>query len=604
MEKNTNSQSTIQPVENYAIERAKQNIRDKIITGLGKDFTIEKARKVLGENFDIELRIPPPNIEGHLSFPCFPLAKILRKSPMIIAKELADTIPIEKDGYIDHLKEVKGFLNIFLNRERFNREIFMDFEKYGDDYGNSMEGKGKTVVIDLSSPNVAKPFSVGNVRSTTIGDSISRIYKALGWNVINDNHLGDWGTQFGKLLYAYEVWGDNEKIGKDPINELLKLYVRFHNEMEGKGSDDGESENPMLTEARKRFKLLEDKDPEMTRIWSWFVDLSMREFNKIYDRLDVKFDYNFGESFYSDKTDEVIDLLEESGIATREEDGSLVVPLDKEGISTPALIQKKDGATLYATRELATIIYRIRRFQPDLIIYVVGSEQKLHFNQCFKVMEMLGFKTRCAHVDFGLVSLKEGKMSARKGRVVFFDRVMAEGFQKALEILKEKRPDLPEEEKIEIARVVSVGAIKFNDLAQNRVKNVVFDWDNMLSFEGDTAPYLQYSYARVQSILRKADVEIEIYPELLKENEEFDLIRKLSRFPETIKEAGNNFAPHIIAQYLLEIARAFSVFYGKIPVLKAPGKKLMMSRLALIRAYADVIKRSLSLLGIDTLSRM
>lgn len=604
MEKNTNSQSTIQPVENYAMERVKQNIKNKIITGLGKDFTIEKAGKILRESFNIELRIPPPNIEGHLSFPCFPLAKILRKSPMIIAKELANSIPIEKDGYIDHLKDIKGYLNIFLNRERINREVFMDFEKYGDNYGNSGEGRGKTVVIDLSSPNVAKPFSVGNVRSTIIGDSISRIYKSLGWNVINDNHLGDWGTQFGKLLYAYDLWGDDEKIGKDPINELLKLYVKFHDEVEGDAPADGESVNPMLVEARKKFKLLEDGDPEMTRIWRWFVDLSMQEFNKIYDKLDVKFDYNFGESFYSDKTDEVIDLLEEKDIATREEDGSLIVSLDKEGISTPLLIQKQDGATLYATRELATLIYRIRHFNPDLITYVVGSEQKLHFNQCFKAMEMLGFKTLCVHIDFGLVSLKEGKMSARKGRVIFFDRVMEEGFQKALEILEEKRPDLPEEEKRGIARVVSVGAIKFNDLAQSRIKNVVFDWDKMLSFEGDTAPYLQYSYARVQSILRKADVDMEIYPEMLKKNEEFELIRRLSWFPEIIEEAGNNFAPHVIAQYLLETARVFTVFYSKIPVLKADDEKLIMSRLALIRAYATVIKKGLLLLGIDILDRM
>jgi len=605
MEKNIKSDST----ENYAMERAKADIKEKILNALTGSLP---NGKIPGD-LNIELRIPPPNIDGHLSFPCFPLAKILRKSPIIIAKELVQNIPIEKGGYIDQLEDVRGYMNIFLNRERINREVFADFEKYGENYGNSQNGKGKTVVIDFSSPNIAKPFSVGNVRSTTIGDSISRIYEAMGWSVIRDNHLGDWGTQFGKLLYAYELWGDDEKIKRDPITELLNLYVKFHKEVEGETPDEFDSvesaieknENPMLEEARKRFRLLEENDPEMTRRWRWFVELSMSEFNKIYDKLNVKFDYNFGESFYSDKMDEVIDLLEESGVSRQEKDGSLIVPLEKEGISTPLLIRKKDGATLYATRELATLIYRIREFNPDLILYVVGSEQKLHFKQCFKVIEMLGFKTPCRHIDFGLVSLKEGKMSARKGRVVFFDRVMDEGFQKAREILEEKRPDLSDEKKEEIARVVSVGAIKFNDLAQNRIKNIIFDWDKMLSFEGDTAPYLQYSYARVQSILRKkVNLDIEVHPEMLVEDEEFELIRRLSWFPGIVKEAGNNFAPHIIARYLLESARIFTVFYSNVPVLKAHSKKLMISRLALIKAYAIVIKKGLSLLGIDVLNRM
>ena len=580
----------------YATDRAKEEITAKIEEALDADV-------------QLDLRIPPSHISADYAIPCFPFAKTLRKSPMIIAKELAENIKFDKNSFIAKTEELKGYLNIYLNREKMVSEIFKDLENFGDNYGASKDGEGKTVVIDYSSPNIAKPFSVGNIRSTIIGAAIVNIYRTIGYNVIGDNHLGDWGTQFGKLIYAYQMWGDDEKIKKNPIPELLALYVRFHeeagsNEEEENGDTDDSAVNPMEEEARQRFKMLENGAPEMTRIWKWFVQISLDEFNKIYDRLGIKFEYALGESFYRDKTDEVIREVKEKNLGFQEPDGPYLVPLEDQGIPTPLLLQKKDGATLYATRDLAGLIYRVREFSPDLIIYVVGSEQKLHFKQCFKVIEMLGYDARCVHVDFGLVSLKEGKMSTRKGRVVFFDDVLEEAKKRVLGILEEKRPDLSEEEKNEIAEVVGIGAVKFNDLAQNRIKNVVFDWDKMLSFDGDTAPYLQYSYARVMSMVRKYKGEFKVNPALLKTDEEFELVRRLSWFPDMIKDASESFSPHTIAQYLLETARVFTDFYSKIPILKAESEELADSRIALAKAYADVLKKGLSILGIKTLARM
>jgi arginyl-tRNA synthetase len=470
--------------------------------------------------------------------------------------------------------------------------------------------------MDFSSPNIAKPFSVGNIRSTIIGHAIYSLFKSQGYRMVGINHLGDWGTQFGKLIYAYQAWGDREKVEKDPIRELLALYVRFHEECrQGQPPPEGEEmaqldesappANPLLEEeARKRFKLLEDGDEEAVALWKWFVQVSLQDFSRIYNRLGVSFDFVQGESFYMDKTGEVIELVKEKGLAERDADGSLLVRLDKYGIDTPLLLQKSDGATLYATRDMAGLIYRTRMFSPSMILYVVGSEQKLHFRQCFQLFHLLGFDARCHHIDFGIVSLKEGKMSTRAGRVIFFEDVLEEACQRVAGILEEKRPDLQMEEKEKIAQVVGIGAVKFNDLSQSRVKNVIFDWDKMLSFDGDTAPYLQYSYARVQSILRKADAEPKFLPGLIKEKAEIRLIGFLARFPGAVREAAGKFSPHLLAQYLLELARCFTEFYQAVPVLKAGSGELTASRLGLIRSYAAVMKKGLMLLGIDVLDRM
>jgi arginyl-tRNA synthetase len=597
---NRNECSSAVIITDYAMDRAAIEIK-------------EKVGDIIGTDQEIDLRIPPPDIAAHFAIPCFPYAKTLRKAPQAIAQELADKIPVDASSFIGRLEALNGYLNIYLNIPKMSGEIFSDFDEYGDHYGYNAMGAGKTVVIDYSSPNIAKPFSVGNIRSTVIGQSIYNIYKASGYKTIGDNHLGDWGTQFGKLLYAYQLWGNDEKIKNNPIRELLDLYVKFHAEAKLAGGNteaptDEEtaetSENPMEAEARKRFKMLEEGDPEARRLWKWFVDLSLEDFEKIYKRLGVKFDLTLGESFYNDKTDKVIELINEKGIGTREADGSLLIRLDDQGIPTPLLVQKKDGATLYATRDLAGLIYRANEYNPDIIMYVVGSEQKLYFQQCLKSMELLGFKTRAVHVDFGMVSLKEGKMSTREGRVIFFEDLIEEAYQRAVKILEEKRPDLPAEERERISEVVAVGAIKFNDLAQSRQKNVVFDWDRMLSFDGDTAPYLQYSYARVMSLLRKSETKGTVKPELLTQPEEFALLRRLARFPDAVMEAAKEFAPHIIAQQLIETARVFTDFYGKVPVLKADSEDLIATRLQLVRHYAKVMKTGLALLGIETVERM
>jgi arginyl-tRNA synthetase len=572
----------------YAMDREKKHIETLVKSAVESDEPVK-------------IEYPPGNIEGDLAIPCFTYAKTMRKAPPVIAKELADKINSLQDAHIENAITAGGYLNIILKKDRFNSEVFKDFEKYGYDYGTSGGGEGQPVVIEYSSPNVAKPFSVGNIRSTIIGQAIKNIFDTLGYKTIGINHIGDWGTQFGKLIYAYQNWGDEEKVRENPIRELLHLYVKFHQELKTLSPEEVQK---IEDEARNRFKLLEEGDEESIRLWKWFIEVSLSEFQKIYDRLNVKFDYILGESFYNDKTAEVIKLVEDHPESERDPDGLLLVRLDKYGIDTPILLQRSDGATLYSTRDVAALLYRIRQFDPKLLVYVVGGEQKLHFQQVYKVLEMLGYNPPRVHVDFGLVSLKEGKMSTREGRVIFFEDLLEEAHNRALEILSEKRPDLDPEERDKIAEVVGIGAIKFNDLSQNRVKNIVFDWDKMLSFDGDTAPYLQYSYARVQSILRKAGTEPEYKPELLKEKEEIELVKGLARFPEAIRDAAEGFYPHVISQYLLDTARIFTTFYQSIRVLDDENSELTSARLGLVKAYSMVIKKGLGLLGIDVLDKM
>jgi arginyl-tRNA synthetase len=572
----------------YAIDREKKHVETLVKSAMGNDEPVK-------------IEYPPGNIEGDLAIPCFTYAKTLRKAPPLIAKELAEKINVMNDEHIESAVTAGGYLNIILRKDRFINEVFKDFRNYGDNYGISGGGKDQTVIIEYSSPNVAKPFSVGNIRSTIIGQAVRNIFDMLGYKTISINHIGDWGTQFGKLIYAYQMWGNENKVRENPIRELLALYVRFHQELK---TLTPEEVNRMEDEARRRFKLLEEGNEECTHLWKWFIEVSLSEFQKIYDRLNVKFDYVLGESFYNDKTDEVIRSVEELPDAERDPDGLLLVKLDKYSIDTPILLQRSDGATLYATRDMAALLYRIRQFAPNLIVYVVGGEQKLHFQQVFQTLELLGYHSDKVHVDFGLVSLKEGKMSTREGRVIFFEDLLQEAYNRALAILAEKRPELEPEERAKIAEVVGIGAIKFNDLSQNRVKNIVFDWDKMLSFDGDTAPYLQYSYARVQSILRKAGVNPEYKPELLKEKEEIELIKALAKFPETIRDAAEGFYPHIISQYLLDTARIFTAFYQAIRVLDEKNRDLTAARLGLIESYSRVIKKGLDMLGIDVIERM
>ncbi|MCK4551015.1 MAG: arginine--tRNA ligase, partial [Candidatus Aenigmarchaeota archaeon] len=433
-----------------------------------------------------------------------------------------------------------------------------------------------------------------HLRSTIIGDSIARIYTSFGWKVIRDNHLGDWGTQFGKLIYAYKKWGDKKKVERNPIPELLALYVKFH--------EKSDKDLTLNDYARNEFKKLEDGDKENTKLWNWFVDVSLKEFRKTYSELDVKFDLWLGESFYNDMNAGVIEEALKKKVA-KKDDGAIIIDFGDKKMP-PFLIQKKDGATLYSTRDLSTIKYRVQKFKPDKIIYAVGGEQSQHFMQLFKSAKMLGYakKEQLIHVGFGLVSLPEGKMSTRKGRVVYLQDVLNKSYDIAEKIIDEKNSDL--KNKKNVARAVGVGAIKFNDLSQNRIKNILFDWGRMLSFEGDTGPYLQYTHARACSILRKAKAKKAPNFEIATTKEEKELILHLSKYEYAVTIAAATYEPHHIATYLLSLSHKFNLFYQKCPVIAEKDARIKNSRIALVYASKQVISNGLKLLGIDAVEEM
>ncbi len=551
---------------------------------------------------DAEVEEPPKHIDAFLSVPCFKLAKRMKRPPQRIALDMAERINanLKKSKYISSAEAVAGYINFFPNWERVASEVIREVNDAGEFYGSNELGRNKRVVVDMSSPNIAKPMLVSHLRSTIIGDAISRIYSFLGYDVIKDNHLGDWGTQFGKLLYAFKSWGKKELVKKKGTEYLLELYVRFHREAE---------KNPDLEQkAREEFARLERGDEENKKLWKWFVEISKREFKEIYDALGVEFDHWLGESFYVDMCDEVVEQALKKGLAEVGKEGEVVVKLEKYGLPN-LLIRKSDESTLYATRDLATIKYRVAKFKPHRIIYVVGSEQKLYFRQIFKTAELLGYcKTdMLEHVDFGLMKLPEGKLSTRKGRAILLQEVLQKTGKKSLEIVTEKNPKLRNKENV--AKKVAVAAIKFADLSQNRVKDFLFDWDKFVSFEGDTGPYLQYTYARARSILRKAEeggikAKMEAEPgSMLGEDIELKIIEALIKFPAVIIDAAKHSEPHRIAEYLLELAHRFNAFYQSVPVLKAETD-VRSSRLLLVKQVAQVIKNGLTLLGIPVVDEM
>lgn len=561
------------------------------------------VKEATGQDLSSEVKFNPGDPKGDIAVPCFALAKSLRKNPAVIAKEIAEKAEFSTP-LIERAENVGGYLNFFINRKAFNARVMSDFLREGAEYGTSSVGEGRKAVIDYSSPNIAKPFSIGHLRSTNIGASVCAILRFAGYEVIGDNHLGDWGTQFGKLIYAYKNWGDRDVIEKDPIKELLKLYVRFHDEAGLAGDEHPEKDNPLEEAARHYFKMLEDGDEEITSLWKWIKDISLADFQKVYDILGVSFEEMLGESFYNDKMDEIKELAESKGLLETDEDGTKLIRLDEYGITAPVLLQKKDGASLYATRDLAGILYRQRRWNPDMILYVVGEEQELYFRQLIKVSELLGFNTRLEHIPFGLMTLPaEGKFSTRKGRVIFLEDVLKESVERASKLLEGR--DIPEAKKKEIAETVGIGAVKYGDLSQNRRKTVAFDWDRIISLDGNSSPYLQYSYSRARAILRKADYDgnaswnsdIETAPE------EQALIDMLSRFSMTIESAAEQFAPHVIANWLFELAQRFTSFYTNVKVLSSE-EPYRHNRLVLADFYSSVIKKGLSLLGVGVLEEM
>jgi len=542
------------------------------------------------------LESPPKGVDADISFPCFALAKEMKMNPVQIAKEIASKIKPDAKSLVGKAIAVGPYVNFYANKSLFSESIIADVFEMKENFGSAIVGKGKTVVIDFSSPNIAKPMSVGHLRSTIIGDSLHKIHNFLGYNCVGINYLGDWGTQFGKLLAAYKRWGSEERLKKNAIKELLELYVKFHKEAESA---------PLLEdEGRAEFKRLENGEKDAIELWKLFRNESMKEFNKMYNILNVRFDVITGESEYAKRALQTISLTETKGIA-KKSDGALLIDMEKQDLGK-FLLQKSDETTLYSARDMTAAIDRFENYKFDECLYVVGSDQEMHFRQLFLALNMLGhsWSKKMHHVQFGLVSMKEGKMSTRAGRVVFLEDVISEGISREKKTIEEKNPDLKGDKKNKVADAVGVGAIKFNDLSQSRIKNIIFDWDRMLDFTGDSGPYVQYTYARASSILRKAEYAPKKQKVSYTEKEEEDLLKKIAEFPDIVINARNAYEPHIIASYLIELCHAFNIFYQKHPVLNIEDTKTRDSRLALVSAARQVIGNGLNLLGIDALEEM
>jgi arginyl-tRNA synthetase len=563
-----------------------------------KEYVIDKLVELTGlEKSVIEnsVETPPEEKLGDLAFPCFPLARVMRKAPPLIAQDLAQQF--ESDDAIDRVEAVGGYLNFFFNRAEFEKETINAIKQSNGNWGTSDLGAGKTVLVEYSSPNIAKPFHIGHLFSTAVGNSLARIYKHLGYNVQSLNHLGDWGTQFGKLISAYKRWGDPAVIEKDPIKELLKIYVKFH--------DEAKLHPELEDEAREYFKKLEDGDEETTKLWSYFREQSLVEFKRVYDMLGVNFDSYNGEAFYSDKMQEVVDILDEKGLLT-ESEGAKVVDLSELNVP-PCIILKSDGATIYATRDIAAALYRHRTYDFDKNIYVVGTPQALHFKQIFAVMKKAGWEwsKNCQHVGFGLVKLPGKSMSTRNGDVVFLEEVLNESIEKTRAIIETNSPDM--ENKDEVAKKIGIGAILYTFLKNSREKDIIFAWDTMLDFEGESAPYCQYGYARGKSILRRAEGIDYSDADLSKatSDEEYALIKQLSVFGDAVKDAADKNEPFYINRYVTNLTKAFNKFYNTNPILKDDVDiETKKARLAIVDASTQVIKTALGLLGIDTVESM
>lgn len=560
----------------------------------------EKIANLLVEQIDgieketvMETLEVPPNYEmGDFAFPCFKLAKIMRKSPQMIAEELSSKISSE----ILKNVEVKGaYLNFFINREQLVESILNEVLDKKEKYGEKNIGENKTVIVEFSSVNIAKPFHIGHLRSTKIGHALYNIYKCLGYNAIAVNHLGDYGKQFGLLITAFLRWGDKDVIEKDPIKELLKLYVRVNEAKdEDKAVDD---------EARLWFKKLENGDEQANELWKWMRDISLVEFQRVYDMLGIEFDAYTGESFYSDKMPAVIDEMEIKGIL-EESEGATVVNLEEYDMP-PALIRKSDGSTLYLTRDIAAAKYRKEHYKFYKNIYVVGSEQRLHFKQWFKVLELMGneWVKDCIHVPFGLISLEDGSMSTRKGRVVFLEDVLNQAVEKTKDIIEQKNPNLNDKELV--AKQVGIGAVVFQELFNSRIKDYYFSWERTLSFEGETGPYVQYTHARAASILRKNEVEIDgkVDFSLIGDVASINLARIIGEYSDYIVEAMNKNEPSIITRYTISVAKAFNVFYHENPILSA-DLETKKARMHLVFATKQTLKNALALLGIEAPEQM
>jgi len=550
---------------------------------IAKEISHALNKQLLEEEVYSLLEKPKYSTQGDIAFPCFTLAKKLKKAPQLIATELNSKISNE---HFDKTEVVGPYVNFFLNRNNVSNHLLKKILMEDAAYGNLSIGKGQNVPIDMSSPNIAKPFSMGHLRSTVIGNSIANIMEKCDYKPVKINHIGDWGTQFGKLIVAYNKWGDEATVRKQPIKELLKLYVEFHEEAKNDPS--------LEEEARVWFKKLEDSDKEALALWKWFRDESLKEFNKIYDLLGISFDSFNGEAFYNDKMQAVVDLIKESGLLV-EDQGMQVVRLEEEDLP-PCLVLKTDGATLYITRDLAAALYRMNTYDFAKSIYVVGNEQSLHFKQLKAVLKKLGFawSDDMIHVPFGLI-LKDGKkMSTRKGKIVLLEEVLDETIGLAERNIAEKNPNLQNKEAI--AKQVGVGAVIFHDLKNDRMNSVEYSLNDMLKFEGETGPYVQYSHARACSILRKSNLQSDKVIYSLNDDYSWEVIKLLEAFPVIIEKAYKQLEPSVIAKYAVDLSQAFNKYYGNTHIALEDDQ--LQARLALVKAFTITVKESLRLLGI------
>ncbi|MFS0783641.1 arginine--tRNA ligase [Bacillus sp. 1P06AnD] len=555
----------------------------------------QQLHTVLHEELELEkitslIEKPKYSTQGDLSFPCFSLAKIRKAAPQKIAQDISEKLD---SPLFEKVEVAGGYLNVFLNKETVSKEVVQDVLSKGSQYGSNNDGHEGVVTIDMSSPNIAKPFSMGHLRSTVIGNALALISDKNGYKPVKINHLGDWGTQFGKLITAYKLWGSEEKVKANPIKELLELYVRFHEEAEAKPE--------LEDEGRRWFKALEDGDEEATELWTWFREESLKEFEEIYELLNVSFDSYAGEAFYNDKMGAVIDIMDKQGLLTLS-DSAYVVKLDEEELP-PCLIRKSDGATLYATRDLAAAKYRKEHYNFVKSLYVVGNEQSLHFKQLKAVLSKMGYKWAddISHIPFGMM-LKDGKkMSTRKGKIILLEKVLEETIDMALSIINERNPELPNKE--EVAKQVGVGAVIFHDLKNYRMNDIEFSMEDMLRFEGETGPYVQYTHARACSLLRKGNYEFDKNVSVSLEGDSaWEVVKMLQEFPEIVRRAMDKYDPSLIGKYAIDLAQSFNKYYGEVRILEDNDTKA--SRLALVNAVTVVLAESLRLVGLEAPKEM
>ena len=557
---------------------------------------ISKTIEINEKELESYIETPKDSKNGDYAFPCFRLAKELRKAPPVIASEIQEKIEVTDE--IEKVEVAGGYLNFFINKATLAGEVLGEMSTT-EQYGKSKVGEGKNIVIDYSAPNIAKPFHIGHLRSTVIGGALYNIYKYLGYNVTGVNHLGDYGTQFGKLIEGYKMWGKEYDIEKDSINELTKIYIRINEACK--------NDEQILENCRNNFKKLEEGDPYCVEIWKKFRKLSLQEFQKVYDLLGSKFDSWNGESFYSDKMPEVIDILQKTGKLV-ESQGAKIIDLEDKGINTPCIIEKSNGSTTYATRDLAAILYRARTYDFDKALYVTSYEQVLHFKQVFEVAKLLGLDEKYTngleHVSFGMVLLPEGKMSTREGNIIKLEELLNEAISRAKEIIEQKNPDL--ENKEEVAKKVGIGAVIFNDMSASRIKDEVFDWNTILNFQGETGPYIQYTYVRTKSVLEKAGYlpKMEnVKTENLSDDYSMAILKLIYNFEDVLVQVTDKNEPSILARYLIDLAKAYSSFYNENKII-VENKDVQNARVYLTYATSEVLKQGANLLGIEMPEKM